>query len=400
MIPSVRQAYNAAFSQARYEEMLAAFGQLYANPPLFRIAETPVFVPRALKERLLAAGEELIDLLMSDAVQAELQHAIPPQLYVPNESPHTNFLAIDFAITEAADGSLMPQLIELQGFSSLNAFFIDFVEQYRRFFPIPEAWPDFFSGLTKTSYLERFKKLVLNGHDPENVVLLEVKPKIQHTNVDFWATEARIGVRAVCISEVEREGEQLFYRHEGKRIRIRRIFNRVILDDLLKQSDYPYAFNLTEPADVEWCGHPNWFMKISKFCMPFLKSPYNPDCRLLSEYEGNFPEDLDNYVLKPLYSFSSAGVEFWVKPEHLAAIAPEKHHEWMLQRKITYAPLIQTPEGIKVKTEIRLMYFWEDDKARPEPVYNIARLSQGDLIGVKYNQNKTWVGGAIAFFEP
>lgn len=398
MIQRLRNTFNAAFSEEKYQQMLDAHAARYRNPPKFRIAETPVFVPRSLKERLLAAGEELLDIIAAPDFNAKLEGAIPERLRVPNETAHTHFLSLDFAITLSEDGRLMPQLIELQGFPSLNTFYLDFVEQYRRFFPIPD-WPDFFSGLNRESYTERLKTFILNGHEPKHVVLLEVRPATQHTNVDFWATEQRFGVPTVCISEVEREGKQLFYRREGERIPIYRIYNRVILDDLMRQPDYPYAFNLTEEVEVEWCGHPNWFMKLSKYCMPLLKSQYNPDCRLLSEFDA-FPDDLENYVLKPLYSFSSMGVQFWVKPKDLEVIPQERRSEWMLQRKISYAPLVRTTNAELVKTEIRLMYFWEDGNPRPEPVYNIARLSQDDLIGVKYNQNKTWVGGSVAFFEP
>lgn len=398
MIQKPRNAFNAAFTTEKYQQMLDYCAAKYQSPPKFRIAETPVFIPRTLKERLLEAGDEFLDIMTAKGFNDKLKHAIPERLYVPNEDAHTHFLSLDFAITVDQEGQLMPQLIELQGFPSLNAFYIDFVEMYRKFFPIPD-WPDFFSGLNTETYIERFRKFLLNGHDPKNVVLLEVRPSTQHTNVDFWATEQRFGVPTVCISDVIREGKQLFYQADGKRIPIHRIYNRVILDDLLRQPDYPYAFNLTEEVDVEWCGHPNWFMKISKFCMPLLKSQYNPECRLLSEFE-EFPQDLENYVLKPLYSFSSMGVQFWVKPEDLKVIPEDRRHEWMLQRKISYAPLVRTQDARLIKTEIRMMYFWEDGKPRPEPIYNIARLSQDDLIGVKYNQNKTWVGGTIAFFEP
>lgn len=333
MQSEARSTFNAAFTEGKYQQMLTAHNELYGFPPKFRVAETPVFIPKILTQRLIQAGNEMVEYLLDPEFMTRLESAVPPHLNVPNETSHPHFLSIDFAITKTEDGELMPQLIELQAFPAIGGFFIDFVRGYRKFFPIPD-WPTYFSGLDEAGYIQRTKNLLLNGHKARHVVLLETKPETQHTNIDFWATERYFGIKTVCISKVVREGRKLFYRDGDEWIRIKRIFNRVILDDLYRQTDRPYAFNMTEDVDVEWCGHPNWFMKVSKYCMPFIKSEYNPDCRLLSELD-TFPADLENYVLKPLFSFSSAGVVFHVTQKDLDAIPKADYANWMLQRKIT-----------------------------------------------------------------
>ncbi|HAK12187.1 MAG TPA: hypothetical protein DCO78_09650, partial [Chitinophagaceae bacterium] len=71
---------------------------------------------------------------------------------------------------------------------------------------------------------------------------------------------------------------------------------------------------------------------------------------------------------------------------------------WILQRKVQYADIIPTPD-IPAKAEIRIFYFWKPGADRPIPVNNLARLSKGKMIGVRYNQDKTWVGGSLAYFE-
>jgi hypothetical protein len=133
--------------------------------------------------------------------------------------------------------------------------------------------------------------------------------------------------------------------------------------------------------------------------MPMLNSPYVPSSRLLSDFD-TWPADLEHYVLKPLYSFSGSGVKFHVSVADLEEIAPNQRHLWMLQRKVQYEPIIETTDEGRVKIEIRLLCLWEPGRARPEPVINLVRMSRGEMIGVKYNMNKTWVGGSIAFMEP
>jgi len=172
----------------------------------------------------------------------------------------------------------------------------------------------------------------------------------------------------------------------------------VIFDELLKRTDLTLDFNLTEDVDVEWAGHPNWFFRISKYTMPMIKSEYIPECRFLSEY-NSYPDDLENYVLKPLFSFSGSGVIFHLKKDDLDSISERERENYLLQRKVNYEPVLQTPDG-NVKIEIRLLFMWEDRQPRPTLVTNLARLSRGEMIGVKFNKDKTWVGGSICFFEP
>jgi hypothetical protein len=230
------------------------------------------------------------------------------------------------------------------------------------------------------------------------VILLEIDPLNQNTAIDFIVTRAYTGIEPVHIGDVKREGRKLYYQKDGRKIQVKRIYNRVIFDELLTRTDLKLDFNLTEEVDVEWAGHPNWFFRISKFTMPFIKSEYVPECKFLSEFTS-FPDDLQNYVLKPLFSFSGTGIKFHVTPDDLKQIPANQYENFLLQRKVHYEPVIHAPDGL-VKTEIRLLFIWEKDQPKPTLVTNLARLSRGEMIGVKFNKNKTWVGGSVAFFEP
>jgi hypothetical protein len=396
MTSSARTAYNKSFSEDKYHAFIADLDALYNHKITFRVAETPVFVSREFKKLLVQASGEIIDFLVSKDMKKLTEGAIPAGLRVPNETDHTLFLALDFAVVNDL-GKLEPRLIEMQGFPSLFGWQDILSEKFRGYFDVPEEWQSHF-GLSPQAYRSRLKEVLLNGHEPEEVILLEIEPLKQNTAIDFLATRDFTGIEPVHIGDVEREGRHLFYSKGGKRIQVKRIYNRVIFDELVKRTDLKLSFNLTEDVDVEWAGHPNWFFRISKYTMPLIKSRFIPECKFLSEYK-EFPSDLENYVLKPLFSFSGTGVVFHVTPKDLQGIPVNQRHEYMLQRKVQYQPVVQAPDGM-VKVEIRLLFVWDEKQARPQLVTNLARLSRGEMIGVKYNKDKTWVGGSVCFFEP
>lgn len=397
MEPEIRKQFNAQFSEEKYRAFLADLEKRTATNIAFRVAETPIFFDKQKRELLRLAGESVIETLMRDDLKEITDRAIPAHLRVPNEDEHSLFLALDFAVCQDEQGAFLPQLIELQGFPSLFAYESVLQEVYREHYAIPPQYSIFLDGLSKEEYVSRLKSALLDQVPAENTILLEIEPEKQGTAVDFNVTEMLTGIRAVCISKIIREGRNLFYMRDGQKTPVYRIYNRVIFDEFTQRTDLNCQFNLTEDVDVEWAGHPNWFFRISKFLMPYLNSPFVPESRFLSDIK-EIPADLENYVLKPLFSFSGTGVIFHVKPSDIEAIAAEERKNFLLQRKVQYVPFIPAPDGL-VKAEIRLLYFWEPGNDRPEWVANLSRLSRGEMIGVKFNKDKTWVGGSVSFFE-
>ena len=314
---------------------------------------------------------------------------------MPNENDHPHLLAIDFAIAEDASGFYTPQLIELQGFASLYSYQEWLAEMYQKHFTLPAGFSNKFNGYTHQSYLERLKKIILGKHKKQNVVLLELDPWKQKTQIDFYCTQKYIGIPVVNLTEVIREGRNLFYLADGEKTPIHRIYNRVIFDELLQRKDLKLQFNMTEDVDVEWVAHPNWFFRISKYTMPFLKSKYVPETFFVKDLEV-FPKDLENWVLKPLFSFSGQGVIFDVTQKDIDGITDPSNY--ILQRKVNYAPAVKSPTG-NVKCEIRLLYLWNDGEAKPELIINLGRMSKGKMIGVRYNQDLDWVGATCYFLE-
>ena len=200
----------------------------------------------------------------------------------------------------------------------------------------------------------------------------------------------------MCLSKLRRDGRQLFYENEaGERVAVERIYNRIIFDELEKKTDLPREWSLFEPVDARWVGHPNWFFRVSKYTLPFIKSRFVPQTIFVNELES-VPTDLQNWVLKPLFSFSGMGVKFNVQPGDIEAVADPEN--WILQRKVNYAAAIKSPDE-PVKCEIRMMMVWLPGEPRPTLVNNLVRLSKGEMVGVRYNKDKNWVGASVAFFE-
>ena len=182
---------------------------------------------------------------------------------------------------------------------------------------------------------------------------------------------------------------------ERKKTEVKRIYNRLIFDDLSQQKHLGDIIDLTHPWEVEWISHPNWFYRISKYTLPLIHNRYVPATFYLNEIK-EIPTDLENYVLKPLFSFAGMGVVIDITQEDIDKVKDPEN--WILQRKVKYADVIKTPD-VPAKSEVRLFYFWKQGWSRPVAVHNLARLSKGKMIGTRYNKDKTWVGGSVAFFE-
>lgn len=395
MVPSIRKQFNEQFTEEQYQAYNKYLNDLFNYEIEFRIAETPIYIPRELKHKVVAAGEDIIKVITQSNFKALTDRAVPPGLEVPNETSHTHFLAIDWAICHNEQGELVPQLIELQGFPSLFGFQEYISQAAMKFWPVPAGYDYLFNGLNTESYTELLRKTICGNHPPENVILLEIEPEKQKTKVDFYATEALIGVKPVCLTSLLLEGDKLFYMRDGVKTRINRIYNRVIFDELQQRTDLKLDYDLRQAVDVEWAGHPAWFFRISKYILPMLDSPYVPKTWYLSDLT-EWPADLENYVLKPLFSFAGSGVIVNVTREDLDAI--QDRENYILMRKVEYAPAVESLD-VPVKVELRMLYLWPDGDAAPTLATSLVRMSKGLMMGVKFNKNFTWVGGSLAFFE-
>lgn len=389
MIPELRKKFNSSFKQEVYENFIRDLETFTYYPIDFRVSETPLFLTDELTKKLYEASEDLLKQLNSEDFKLKSENAVPKELKAPNETPHPHFLCLDFAVTKDDSGEFIPKLIELQGFPSLFSYQYYLDKIVRRHFEIPDNFSSFFNGLEGENYIELLRKVILGNKDPQQVILMEIDPPHQKTRVDFACTEELTGIKTVNLSDVIKRGKKLFYQNNGKEIPIERIYNRVIFDEI-QRKNFKFNFSFADKLDVEWAGHPNWFFKISKYSLPSLQGKYVPRCYFLNELE-KYPDDLDKFVLKPLFSFAGLGVEVDVTKEKLDKISDRSNY--ILQEKVEYAPLIETPDE-PAKVEIRLMILWDE---KPMLATNLIRTSKGKMMGVDFNKNKTWVGSNLAY---
>ena len=343
-------------------------------------------------------GQELIRQLVDNPeYRAKSDEAVPAEFKVPNEPAHPMFVQVDFGLVRDARGELQPKLVELQAFPSLYAYQGPLADAYLDVYGLDERLKYFLSGLDTTSYRALLRQAIVGSHDPENVILMEIHPQEQKTLPDFLLTEKMLGVRTVDIVDIKKEGSRLYYERDGKRVPIRRIYNRAIVDEL-ERKNVKLGFDWRDELDVEWAGHPNWYFRISKFSIPYLKHESVPKTWFLDRLD-EIPADLENYALKPLYSFAGLGVVIAPKKEDIAAIPPEKRPYYILQERLHFEPVIETPFG-GTKAEVRVMYVWLDELT---PVLTIIRMGRGtdDGRGSQQEHGVGWgIGGAVSGGSP
>lgn len=396
MIESLRQDFNQRFTEEKYQRLLRTLNERTRTAIQFRIAETPVFLPEAMVLDIAATGAELTHRLVGDTEYLRLAEATIPQAFrVAGEDAHPNFMTADFALVREPDGTLTHRLVELQAFPSIYAYQPLLAEEYIRCFDLDPELRRFISG-NDDQYWEALRSVVVGNHAPENVVLMEVTPELQKTLPDFHMHEERLGIRSVDITSIRQQGRRLEYQRDGVWVPIERIYNRSIADEMIRKSIRP-GFDLTADLDVEWAGHPNWYFKISKFSIPFLRHPSVPPAVFLDEWmrgEGRdrLPDDRENLILKPLFSFAGKGIEFAPSDDLLRSIPLRQRGEYLLQQRMHFVPTVDTPFGM-TQAEIRILYLWPEGGAL-KPVNTLLRLGRGQMMGVDHNRGQRWIGGS------
>ena len=402
MLEPYRSRFNQQqFSPERYARLKARLEERCRTEVDFRVCETPCFFPRALLEQLSAIGSELTHQLIDDpAYMRRSEAAIPKKYRVGNDNPRPNFMTVDFGLVRNQAGELEPKLVELQAFPSVYGYQEVLTEEYLRAYEMGDGLASRLGGLSEAGYWDVLRRTIVGEHAPENVVLLEVEPELQKTRADFNVYRDRLGVTTVDIAKLKKDGKRLFYDRAGVWTPIARIFNRAIVDEMERKGITP-AFDYRDELEVEWAGHPNWYFRVSKFSLPYLNHPSVPTAVFLDDWfagrRKGLPEDRGQLLLKPLYSFAGKGIQFNPTDEDLAAIAPGDRAGYLLQERVYFEPVIETPHG-KTQAEIRMMYCWPEDSAAMIPMTCLVRLGRGLMMGVDHNRDQEWVGGSSALY--
>ena len=393
MVPALREEFNRHFTPEKYGRFLESLDKACGTHVGFRVSETPCFVPKSLLDQMSQYGRELVSQLVHDPQYLRASDAsVPPRYNVPNQSPRPMFVQVDFGLVRNASGELEPKLVELQAFPSLYGYQPLAAQQYIDAYELPRSLGAYLSGYNHDSYWKLMRELIVTGHNPENVILLEIHPEEQKTLPDFLVTQRELGIAIVDVLSLVKRGKKLFYRIQGREIEVRRIYNRCIVDEL-ERKGVTLPFDLRDELDVEWAGHPNWYFRISKFSIPHLKHSSVPKTWFLDEV-SKLPKDNENYLLKPLYSFAGIGIKFAPTQSDIDAIPADQRHNYILQERVHFEPVIKTPHGL-TQMEIRMMYVWPEG-GELTCVLPLVRMGRGMMMGVDHNRNLEWVGGSAA----
>jgi hypothetical protein len=406
VIRSLRQDFNQRFRPESYRQMLHKLDACVRSHVGFRVAETPCFFPNSLLEEMAGIGTRLTYRLVDDENYLRASAAAIPEPYrAADETSHPHFMTVDFGLVRLPDGELAPRLVELQAFPSVYAYQHVLSEVFRSAYDLDASLGYFLGGHTEASFWKLLRQVIVGRHDPENVVLTEIEPEQQKTLPDFLVTADRLGIEIVDIAQLVPEPRagrttRLFYPKNGKLVPIHRIYNRAIVDELVRKQIH-LPFDYRESFDVEWAGHPNWYFHLSKFSIPYLDDPAVPPAVFLDDwYAGKWrdrlPEGRENWILKPLFSFAGKGILFAPTDDDLAAIPADKRHEYLLQERVAFEPVIETPCG-PTQAEVRILYLWPDGQEL-QPVISLVRLGRGKMMGVDHNRNQEWVGASAAFY--
>lgn len=391
MLPELRERFNAQWTPELYADFLQRIDYVAGTHVDFRCSETPVFFPKPLLDKMSRYGQELYrQLAQNQEYRRASDAAIPARFRVPNEAEHPLFVQADFGLVREPDGTLEPKLVEIQGFPSLYAFQPALAEVYRRVYSLDRNLRTFLFGLDENAYLGLLRRAILGGHAPENVILLEIDPYEQKTLADFLLTRKLLGIRIASITDIKKRGRKLYF--EGRQVK--RIYNRAIVDELVRKN-IKADFDFTDDLDVEWAGHPNWFFRLSKFSLPWFRHVCVPETQFLSDVK-DLPDNLHDYVLKPLYSFAGLGVKISPCIDEIRAIPESERSNFILQRKMDFAGTVETPSGM-TKVETRIMYIWDGEL---KPVTTIIRTGRGKMMGVDFNKDLDWVGASAGFYPP
>jgi hypothetical protein len=390
MIPAFRERFNREFTPARHAAFRAAVERQCGVGIDFMLSETPCFFPASLMARLVQTSQDLIaQLLGNPEYRRAADDEVPPPFRLQGGESRPTFVQVDFGLVRGADG-IEGRLVELQAFPSLYGFQAMLAETARAHYGFADLTP-YLGGLDTQTYRQTVGQAIAGAHDPAHVVLLEIDPDHQKTLPDFRVTETWWGVRAIDIGDVVPQDGRLFARRDGRLSPIARIYNRMIPDEL-QRLGRQLPFDLREDYGVEWAGGPDWYFRLSKYSIPWLRHPWVPETHFLSDLD-RLPADRDRWILKPLYSFAGGGIVFAPSDAALAAIPQEHRRHYILQERIAFEPVIETPYG-PTQAEIRIMLVRDGDGYRA--VLPLVRMGRGRMMGVDHNKGLQWVGAAAA----
>lgn len=389
--------FNKNFTPENYDKIKINMTE-HLGPPPGRLCETPVFLTPAQYDDIVQSSKELI----AQAMQPHVVDSVEPyvmeefKLGAAERPAHPSVIIVDFAMTQNEKGELAPKLVEMQSSSSMFLFMMHLAESHKESYGLGDGFEYLPNGGNKDGLIAQLRDVIVGDHDPKHVVLLELEPPKRASLPDFKAFQEHLGITYLDVHDIIKHGNKLYYKQDGEEIEIKRVYNRVIPEDFAAQGlGKEVSFSFTEKLDVEWISHPHWDFLMSKASLPFMEHKTLPKTYFLDQVT-KYPDDLENYVLKPLFSYGGQGVQVNITAQDLDAVPADLKKDYVLMEKIKYAPFIESPDGDRSKAEIRLMFTWNDARGL-EPAIMLARVTRGDksnMTGAHFGPRDNWIGVA------
>lgn len=255
--------------------------------------------------------------------------AVPPELRVPNRDPFAHCIQVDLAIVRGPDGQLDGRLVELQGFPSLYMLTMFQAQAWAEAMAdipgLKQDWTLFFGDFNSTNYIDRLRATIVGDAAPEEVILLDLDPPGQKTYPDFLVTKKTLGIDPVCPDHGRTRRPQTLPSDRRKtRSRAENLQPRSLRRTAEKKAS---RCRFSTPTTSTSRRSPSQLVldlvEVHRAVSPSRSRAGNA---LLSDVVTP-PEDLENYVLKPLFSFAGTGVKVDITRADLDAVPVEHRHD-------------------------------------------------------------------------
>ncbi len=109
-----------------------------------------------------------------------------------------------------------------------------------------------------------------------------------------------------------------------------------------------------------------------------------------------FPTTTRTTCLSRFIPSPASGIKFAPTEADIDAIPAEERHNYIVQERMRFEPVIATPHGM-TQMETRIMYVWPEG-GELTPVLPLIRMGRGMMMGVDHNRDLEWVGGTAGLW--
>ena len=269
------------------------------------------------------------------------------------------FVSVDFGLVRDGKGGLEPKLVELQAFPSLYGYQAVSAQQY-----IEQLWLAPGPGhlpqrLDHDSYRQLMRELIVGGHDPENVILMEIDPLAPEDAARLPDHAKRIGDRdrRYSVAQEARQESCTTARTAARSksaAHLQPLHRRGAGSKRASLCLSIYATNSTSsgrdiPTGISASASSRFPTSVTAACLTPGSSTRIRACLTTTR----------TTCLSRSTHLPGAGIKFAPTEADIDAIPAGERHNYILQERMRFEPVIETPHGM-TQMEMRIMYVWPE----------------------------------------